>query len=96
MSDTSSGEHKSTVAIQNKLGLHTRAATLFVQLASGFPCDVFLGKEGQEVNGKSIMGILMLVAAQGATVTVRCAGERADEACTALAKLIDSKFGESE
>ena len=94
MSDTS--EHKSTIAIQNKLGLHTRAATLFVQLASSFPCEVYLEKEGQEVNGKSIMGILMLVAGQGSMVTVRCAGERAQQACAALAKLIDSKFGESE
>lgn len=96
MSDTNNSERKSTVAIQNKLGLHTRAATLFVQLASSFPCEVYLEKDGQEVNGKSIMGILMLVAAQGATVTVRCDGERAEEACTALTKLIDSKFGESE
>jgi phosphocarrier protein len=95
MSD-STGEHKSTVAIQNKLGLHTRAATLFVQLASSFPCEVYLAKDDQEVNGKSIMGILMLVAARGTNVTVRCQGEKSDEACAALIKLIDSKFGESE
>ena len=96
MSDTITSETKSTVAIQNKLGLHTRAATLFVQLASSFPCEVYLEKEGQEVNGKSIMGILMLVAGQGTRVTVRCSGERAQVACAALVKLIDSKFGESE
>jgi phosphocarrier protein HPr len=91
-----SDEHTLTVAIQNKLGLHTRAATLFVQLASSFECEVYLQKDGQEVNGKSIMGILMLVAGLGAQVSVRCQGERAEEACAALIKLIDSKFGEAE
>ena len=89
-------EHRISVKIQNKLGLHTRAATLLVQLASSFPCDVFLEKEGQEVNGKSIMGILMLVAGMGSTISVRCEGERAEAACQALVKLVDSKFGESE
>ncbi|MCP4445288.1 MAG: HPr family phosphocarrier protein [Myxococcales bacterium] len=91
-----SQEHKVSVEIQNRLGLHTRAATLLVQLASSFPCEVFLEKDGQEVNGKSIMGILMLVASQGSVITVRCEGERAEAACAALVKLIDSKFGENE
>jgi len=96
MSENTPSAYKLSVRIQNKLGLHTRAATLFVQLASSFPCEVFIEKEGQEVNGKSIMGILMLVAGLGAQVSVRCQGERADEACAALVKLIDSKFGETE
>ncbi len=91
-----SEEHRISVKIQNKLGLHTRAATLLVQLASSFPCDVFLEKEDQEVNGKSIMGILMLVAGLGSTISVRCEGERAEDACLALVKLVDSKFGEAE
>jgi phosphocarrier protein len=91
-----STEHKLSVVIKNKLGLHTRAATLFVQLASSFPCEVHLGKNEQEVNGKSIMGILMLVAGLGTELTVRCKGERAEEACLALVKLVDSKFGEAE
>ena len=91
-----SQEHRVSVKIQNRLGLHTRAATLLVQLASSFPCDVFLEKEGQEVNGKSIMGILMLVAGQGSEIAVRCEGERAEEACAALIKLVNSKFGESD
>ena len=91
-----SQEHRVSVEIQNRLGLHTRAATLLVQLASSFPCDVFLEKEGQEVNGKSIMGILMLVAGLGSTITVRCEGERAEEACAALVKLVNSKFGEND
>ena len=96
MSDKLPSEHKIATKIQNKLGLHTRAATLFVQLASSFDCEVYLQKEGQEVNGKSIMGILMLVAGLGTEVTVRCQGQGAEEACTALVKLIDSKFGEAE
>lgn len=91
-----SAEHKETVEIQNKLGLHTRAATLLVQLASSFSCDVYIAKSGQEVNGKSIMGILMLVAAKGTKITVRCDGERSKDACDALVKLVNSKFGESE
>ena len=91
-----SQEHRESVEIKNRLGLHTRAATLLVQLASSYPCEVFLEKDGQEVNGKSIMGLLMLVAGQGSTITVRCEGERSDEACTALVKLVNSKFGESD
>jgi phosphocarrier protein len=84
------------VTIQNKLGLHTRAATLFVQRASSFPCEVYIGKAGQEVNGKSIMGILMLVAGLGTSITIRCSGPRSDEACEALVQLVNSKFGEAE
>ncbi len=91
-----SQEHRVSVTIQNKLGLHTRAATLLVQLASSFPCDVFLEKDGQEVNGKSIMGLLMLVAGKGSLITVRCDGERAEEACGALVNLVNSKFGEAD
>jgi phosphocarrier protein HPr len=83
-----------TITIQNELGMHARAATKFVQLAGKFGCEVFLSKDGHEVNGKSIMGVLMLVASKGSSVTVRARGERAAEAVTALAKLIDDKFGE--
>ena len=83
-----------TVQIQNELGLHARAATKFVQTAAKFPCDVTIAKAGQEVNGKSIMGVLMLVASKGVMVTVRAKGERAPEAVTALVALIDDKFGE--
>jgi phosphocarrier protein HPr len=84
------------VVIQNELGLHARAATKLVQLASKFPCDVTLTKDGHEVNGKSIMGVLMLVASKGTTVTIRAKGERAAEAVAAIAKLIDDKFGEDK
>ena len=83
-----------TTTIQNELGMHARAATKFVQLAGKFACEVFIAKDGHEVNGKSIMGVLMLVASKGSTVTVRARGERAAEAVAGLVKLIEDKFGE--
>ena len=85
-----------TIKIQNELGLHARAATKFVQLASKYPCDVTIAKDGNEVNGKSIMGVLMLVASKGSTVTLKAKGEKADECIAALAALIDDKFGEGK
>jgi phosphocarrier protein HPr len=83
-----------TLTIVNELGLHARAATKFVQLATKYPCEVTLCKDGNEVNGKSIMGVLMLVASKGSVVTIRARGDRADEAVAGLAKLIEEKFGE--
>ena len=80
--------------IKNELGMHARAATKFVQLAAKYPCDVTVVKDGHEVNGKSIMGVLMLVASKGTTVTIKAKGDRAQEAVTAIAALIDDKFGE--
>ena len=85
-----------TVEIVNELGLHARAATKLVQLASKFPCEVTLRKDGHEVNGKSIMGVLMLVASKGTKVTLRAKGARADEAVAAIAELIGDKFGEGK
>ena len=82
--------------ITNELGLHARAATKLVQLASTFPCEVTLVKDGHEVNGKSIMGVLMLVASKGTSVIVRAKGERAAECVDAIAKLIEDKFGEGK
>jgi phosphocarrier protein len=82
--------------IQNELGLHARAATKLVQLATKYPCEVTVTKDGHEVNGKSIMGVLMLVASKGTTVVVRAKGEKAQEAVDAIAKLIDDKFGEGK
>ncbi|MBP6629529.1 MAG: HPr family phosphocarrier protein [Kofleriaceae bacterium] len=84
-----------TLTIINELGLHARAATKFVQLAAKYAgCDITLGKDGHEVNGKSIMGVLMLVASKGSVVTIRARGPRADEAVAALAQLIGDRFGE--
>ena len=84
------------IAIQNELGLHARAATKLVQLASKFPCEITVSKDGHEVNGKSIMGVLMLVASKGTMVTVRAKGDRAAEAVDAIKALIDDKFGEDK
>jgi phosphocarrier protein len=85
-----------TLKIQNELGLHARAATKLVQLASKYPCDITVTKDGNEVNGKSIMGVLMLVASKGTTVTLRAKGDKAEEAVAAIAALIDDKFGEGK
>ena len=82
--------------IQNELGLHARAATKLVQLATKFPCEITLTKDGHEVNGKSIMGVLMLVASKGTWVTLKAKGDRAQEAVDAIAALIDDKFGEGK
>jgi phosphocarrier protein HPr len=83
-----------TLQIQNELGLHARAATKLVQLASRFGCEITISKDGHEVNAKSIMGVLMLVASKGSTVTVRARGPQAADAVAAIAALIDDKFGE--
>ena len=85
-----------TLKIVNELGLHARAATKLVQLASKYPCDVTVTKDGHEVNGKSIMGVLMLVASKNSTVTIRAKGDRADEAVAALEQLVNDKFGEDK
>ncbi len=84
------GDHQ----IVNDLGLHARAASKFVALANKFDADVFIGSGGREVNGKSILGVLMLAAAKGTTVSVRCEGTQESEACQALGKLVDDGFGE--
>jgi phosphocarrier protein len=84
------------IQIQNELGLHARAATKLVQLATKYPCEITVAKDGHEVNGKSIMGVLMLVASKGTWVTLRARGDKAREAIDALARLIDDKFGEGK
>ena len=80
--------------IINELGMHARAATRFVQVANRYRSDIDVEKDGQVVNGKSIMGVLMLVAAQGTVIQVRARGDDAEEAMAALAELITNKFGE--
>ena len=84
------------VLVQNERGLHARAATQFVQLAAKFPCELTISKDGNEVNGKSIMGVLMLVASKGTTLVLRAKGDRAAEAVAAIAALVDDKFGEGK
>lgn len=85
---------KADYTIVNALGLHARAAAQLVKLANRFQCDVFLVKDGQEVNGKSIMGVLMLAATQGSVVTVRTEGGDAEPALKALGELVNAGFGE--
>lgn len=83
-----------TVTVVNPLGLHARAAAQLVKLTSRLPCEVTLESEGQQVNGKSIMGVLMLAAAQGTQVLVTCTGERASESIEAIASLFAAGFHE--
>jgi len=80
--------------IINKLGLHARASALFVKTASRFAADVKLAKEGIEVNGKSIMGIMMLAASKGTTVSLTVEGADESEALQAIGDLITNGFGE--
>ncbi|HEY5944763.1 MAG TPA: HPr family phosphocarrier protein [Kofleriaceae bacterium] len=84
------------IMIQNELGLHARAATKLVQLATKYPCELTVTKDGHEVNGKSIMGVLMLVASKGTYVTLKAKGDKAQEAIDAITALINDKFGEGK
>lgn len=94
--------HRKAVVIErqleivNRLGLHARAAAKLVHVTAGFESDVWLAKDGEEVDAKSILGVLLLAAAQGSTVTVRCEGRDEEEAMEAIAKLIASRFDEEQ
>jgi phosphocarrier protein HPr len=80
--------------IINQLGLHARAATKLVQLASKFPCDVEVARDDQTANGKSVMGVLLLCGSKGTLIDVRAKGERAEECVAAIGQLIADRFGE--
>ena len=80
--------------ILNRLGLHARAAAKLVRLANGFASEIRVAKDGVEVNGKSIMGVLMLAAPKGARILIRAIGPDGEEAVTAIGELIAGKFGE--
>jgi phosphocarrier protein HPr len=83
------------VPIVNRLGMHARAAAKFVGLASQYKAEVFVARQGREVNGKSIMGVMMLAAAKGTEVEIRAEGAPdADAALAALCELIANRFGE--
>ncbi|MGZ3420006.1 MAG: HPr family phosphocarrier protein [Polyangiales bacterium] len=90
------GEARERFQITNVLGLHARAATKLVQLATKFPCDVTVGRDGQTANAKSVMGVLLLCASKGTWLDVVARGDRADEAVVAIGQLIAGKFGEPE
>lgn len=83
-----------TFMIKNKLGLHARAAALLVKTANQFVSEVSIEKDGLEVNGKSIMGILMLAATKGTKITLKAEGKDAAQAIQTLGKLIENKFNE--
>ncbi len=85
-----------TFQIKNKLGMHARAATAFVQTANRFECDVVVRKGKLEVNGKSIMGVLQLAAARGQSIDVHVDGPDGQQALDALEDLISNLFGEEE
>ena len=82
--------------IINKLGLHARASAKFVTVASAYPCQVWVERHGKRVNGKSIMGIMMLAAAKGTVLTLETVGEREGECAQALLGLAAEHFGEDE
>lgn len=84
------------IVISNKLGLHARAAAKLTQLASSFNSEVFIRRGELRVNAKSIMGVMMLAAGKGVTITLEVEGEDADTAVSAIKQLFDDKFGEGE
>lgn len=81
--------------IQNELGLHARPAAMFVKVANQFSSDIFLEKDGARVNGKSIMGVMMLAASKGSRIRLIAKGADAQLALSALEDLFIKKFGES-
>ena len=86
---------EAAVTIRNRLGLHARPAAEFVKLAGRYTAEIRVAKDDVEVNGKSIMGVLMLAAEQGSEITIRAEGEDAGEALRALAGLVERGFDEA-
>src|SRR3989440_9100145 len=82
------------VTIINRLGLHARPAAMFVRIASRYRSEVWVEKEGEQINGKSIMGLMMLAAGQGSKLKIRCEGADADKVMEDLEELIRQKFNE--
>lgn len=90
------GECVETVKITNERGLHARAASEFVKLSGTFQSKIYVTKDEQEVNGKSIMGILMLIAACGTSIQIRAVGDDADVAVQQLVQLVEDGFYEQD
>jgi len=84
---------KQNITIINKLGLHARAASKLVNCASQFESDVFIGRNGNRVNAKSIMGVMMLAAEQGSLINIKATGPDEAEAIQALSELVEGNFG---
>ncbi len=87
---------KATFQVRNKLGLHARAATRLVQLATKFPCEIMISRDGQTANAKSVMGVLLLCGSKGTLLCVEAKGESAADAVRQIGELIDGRFGEEE
>jgi phosphocarrier protein len=87
---------RGTFEVKNKLGLHARAATKLVQLASRYPCEITVSREGQAANAKSVMGVLLLCGSKGTRLDIEADGQQAEEAVRALGDLIGDRFGEGE
>src|SRR3989442_2768636 len=96
MSDSPQEQQRAILEIRNKLGLHARAAKLLVETATRFDAEIKIAKDDQTVNGRSIMGIMMLAAEQGSRIEVTASGPQASEALAAIPELIDSRFHEPE
>lgn len=90
----SSEKAEKEIAIMNRLGLHARPAAMFVRIASRHRCEIWVAKEGDEINGKSIMGLMMLAAGQGSKLRIRAEGPDAAQALHDLEELIQSRFNE--
>lgn len=84
------------IKIINKLGLHARAAAKLVNVASKYSCGLEIEKSGQRVNGKSIMGVMMLAAGKGSSITLHLDGQDADQCLNDLSRLIKNRFDEAE
>ena len=82
------------MTVKNKLGIHARPAAMFVKVANKFHADITVEKDGQEINGKSIMGLMMLAAGQGSKLTVTASGEDSARAIREIEQLIERKFDE--
>jgi phosphocarrier protein len=82
--------------VRNKLGLHARAATRLVEVASRYPCEVLVSRDDQSANAKSVMGVLLLCGCQGVELEVEARGPEADKAVAEIGALIDDRFGERE
>ena len=87
---------RGTFEVKNKLGLHARAATKLVQLATRFPCEIIISRAGQAANAKSVMGVLLLCGSKGTSLEIEATGERAQQAVDEIGRLIDGRFGEDE
>lgn len=90
------GVHRASVRIVNRLGMHARPAAHFVRLASRFAAEIYVSRDSVEVNGKSIMGVMMLAAEQGAAIEIRAQGEDAEGAVEELRALVERGFDEDD